>query len=127
MSHTAMKEVIAYSWPGNIRELKNVVERAVILSGDKSEIRPEHLTFSSMHKTLQTGFELSFDHEPTLEEIEEHYLKFLLKKYSGHRKNVAETLGISERNTYRLLKKYGFSEDNMPELARTVSCREVLV
>jgi DNA-binding NtrC family response regulator len=127
MTHTAMKEVIAYSWPGNIRELKNVVERAIILSGDKTEIRPEHLTFSSTHKALQTGFELSFDHEPTLEEIEEHYLKFLLKKYSGHRKNVAETLGISERNTYRLLKKHGFSEDNVSELARTISCREVLV
>lgn len=127
MTPSAMKEVIAYSWPGNIRELKNVVERAIILSGDKPEIRLEHLTFSSSHHPLQTGFELSFDHEPTLEEIEEHYLKFLLKKYSGHRKNVAETLGISERNTYRLLKKYGFSDENVSELTRAVSCREVLV
>lgn len=127
MTSSAMKEVIAYSWPGNIRELKNVVERAIILSGDKPEICPKHLTFSTTYNTLQTGFELSFDHEPTLEEIEEHYLEFLLKKYSGHRKNVADTLGISERNMYRLLKKYDLSEENIPELSRPISCREVLV
>jgi len=104
---TAMRELIAYSWPGNIRELKNVVERAIILSGDKKEIRPEHLTFSTIHNKKKFGFELLFDHEPTLEEIEKHYLKILLGKYSGHRLKVAETLGISERNTYRILKKHG--------------------
>ena len=108
---TAMKELISYDWPGNIRELKNVVERAIILAGSNPYITPENLTFSitTSHKK-DRGFELSFDHEPTLEEIEQHYLKLLLKKYSGHRSRVAEAMGISERHTYRLLKKYGLSE-----------------
>ncbi len=109
MSPTALKELIAYDWPGNIRELKNVVERAIILSGDKTIITPEQLTFSTTYRK-NGHVKLCFDHEPTIGEIEQHYLKILLQKYSGHRLRVAEALGISERNTYRLLKKYGLSE-----------------
>ena len=108
-TNTAMKDLVAYHWPGNVRELKNVVERAIILSGDKPDIRPEHLTFSNIRNHRSTGFQLHFDHEPTLEEIEHDYLKVLLNKYSGHRLKVAEALGVSERNTYRLLKKHELS------------------
>ena len=107
--HQATQDLVAYHWPGNVRELKNVVERAIILSGDKPDIRPEHLTFSNIRNHRSTGFQLHFDHEPTLEEIEHDYLKVLLNKYSGHRLKVAEALGVSERNTYRLLKKHELS------------------
>lgn len=55
------------------------------------------------------AFKLAFDHEPTLEEIEALYLSLLLDKYDGHRFTVAKVMGISERNTYRLLKKYGLN------------------
>ncbi len=105
----AMRELIAYEWPGNIRELKNVVERAIILAGEKPVISPEHLTFTTT-TPKKNGFELSFDHEPTLDEIEKRYLHWLLHKYSGHRLKVAEMLGVSERHTYRLLKKYQLAE-----------------
>ena len=111
VSHGAMKELVAYDWPGNIRELKNVVERSIILAGNKTQIHPEHLIFSTSNNKKDMGFELSFDHQPTLQEIEKHYIKFLLNKYSGHRLKVAEALGVSERNTYRLLKKYGLTEN----------------
>ena len=108
ISPTAMKELIAYDWPGNVRELKNVVERSIILAGNKTQIHPEHLIFStSSRKKKEMGFELTFDHQPTLEEIERHYLKLLLNKYSGHRSKVAQVSGVSERNIYRLIKKYG--------------------
>lgn len=110
----AMKQLVAYHWPGNVRELKNVVERAIILSGDKPSIRPEHLTFSSSPIKRNFGCELTFDHEPTLEEIEGYYLKLLLHKYSGHRSKVAKALGVSERNTYRLLKKHSLSNEPSP-------------
>jgi DNA-binding NtrC family response regulator len=100
---TAMKHLIAYDWPGNIREMKNVIERSIILSGNKKEIRPEHLAFCSINNL---GFSLTFNQEPTLAEIECVYLEILKKKFSGHRAKIAKTLGVSERNTYRLLKKY---------------------
>jgi len=84
-----------------------VVERAIILSGELPDIRPEHLSFCRGSKEDNNlGVKLSYDHEPTLEEIEGSYLKVLLQKYSGHRATIAKKLGVSERNTYRLLKKH---------------------
>jgi DNA-binding NtrC family response regulator len=108
VTKTAINSLVSYEWPGNIRELKNVVERAIILSGNQKSIRPEHLTFSNTpNETSSTfGTQLNYDHEPTLEEIEKSYLQTMLDKYSGHRAKIAQALGISERHTYRLLKKY---------------------
>ncbi len=106
VTEKAMHGLMAYEWPGNVRELKNVVERAIILSGNEPEIRPEHLAFVAAPRA-NTQTVLAFDHDPTLEEIERHYLALLLRKYRGHRAQVARTMGISERHTYRLIKKYG--------------------
>jgi len=48
--------------------------------------------------------------EPSLEDIKRSYLKVLLERYDGHRGKVARILGISERNTYRLIRKFGYGE-----------------
>ncbi len=107
VSAEAMRKLIEYDWPGNIRELKNVVERAIILSRDKKRIRPEHLTFSGLSGSASpAAVTLSFDHDPTLGEIEARYLKMQLEKHAGHRAKVSEILGISERSVYRLIKRY---------------------
>ena len=106
LSEAALEFMTEYDWPGNIRELRNVVERAIILSRGNPEIRPEHVTISS---TVQSSTKCSdFDHEPTLEQIERDYLEFLIKRYKGHRATIAHTMGVSERNVYRLIKRYGF-------------------
>ncbi len=107
VSAAAMRQLVAYDWPGNVRELRNVVERAIILSGNKPEIRPEHLTFGSAGQNPATGTSLTFDHDPNLDEIERLYLEKMLEKHSGHRAHVAQVLGISERNLYRLIHKHG--------------------
>ncbi|HRE54006.1 MAG TPA: sigma-54 dependent transcriptional regulator [Candidatus Competibacter sp.] len=106
VSTPAMKQLLAYDWPGNVRELRNIIERAIILSGNSHEIRPEHLAFGAV-QSLPTETSLSFDHDPSLEEIERQYLEKMLEKHSGHRAFVAKILGISERNLYRLINKYG--------------------
>ena len=107
VSPAAMKQLISYDWRGNVRELKNVIERALILSNASPEIRSDHLTFVSSQSRSATGVSLSFKAEPTLEEIQQRYLKSVLTKYSGHRATVAKVLGVSERNLYRLIRKYG--------------------
>ena len=94
VSGPAMKQLTAYDWPGNVRELRNIVERAIILSGNSHEIRPEHLAFGAP-PSLPAGTSLSFDHDPSLEEIERQYLEKMLEKHSGHRAFVAKILGIS--------------------------------
>ena len=94
-----------------MRELKNVVERAIILSRDHKSIKVQNLTFSGCEKR-GVGFHLDFPEgsEPTLEELEASYLKMLLMKHDGHRAAVAKTMGISERHVYRLINKYHFGD-----------------
>ena len=107
----AIRKLVAYDWPGNVRELKNVVERAIILSRDKRNIGPEHLAFGSGVKHGKALVNLSFNHEPTLEEVQANYLALQLEKYSGRRGKVADVMGISERSVYRMIKRHGLEED----------------
>ncbi|MCU7905971.1 MAG: sigma-54 dependent transcriptional regulator [Candidatus Thiodiazotropha sp. (ex Epidulcina cf. delphinae)] len=106
LSTATIRALIAYDWPGNIRELKNMVERSIILSGERPMIRPEHFTFSQSSNTQDAVVNLNFDHDPTLEELEARYLDDQLKKYSGRRAKVADVMGISERSVYRMIKRY---------------------
>jgi len=106
----AMRNMVAYDWPGNIRELKNVVERAIILSRESSEIRPAHLGQCTSSMSQGHAINIAFDHEPTLDEIQRSYLAMVMQRHAGHRSQVAQTLGISERNVYRLIEKYGLKD-----------------
>ena len=107
LTQSAIRSLVAYDWPGNVRELKNVVERAIILSQDTPDIRAQHLSFGKLENSnASLGVQLDFDFEPSLQEIEKCYLELLLEKYSGHRTSIAATMGISERNVYRLLEKH---------------------
>jgi two-component system NtrC family response regulator len=102
----ALRLLMGYSYPGNIRELRNMVERAIIVGGASDEIRPDHFSFEALGE--QPGqFSMGFQHEPTLDEIERRYLELLVAKYAGHRGQIAAILGISERSIYRLLEKHG--------------------
>jgi DNA-binding NtrC family response regulator len=104
----AIRQLTAYDWPGNVRELKNVIERAIILSRDGNNIRPEHLAFGGGKNNVKLT--LSFDRDPTLEELQAEYLRIQLGKHMGHRAKVAEVLDVSERNIYRLIRRYGLHE-----------------
>ena len=114
VTREATRKLMAYDWPGNVRELKNVVERAIILSRESKTIRAHNLTFSSCKKE-QPGFHLDVPQgtDPSLEELEESYLKMLLLKHAGHRATIAKVMGISERHVYRLINKYGLTESEV--------------
>ena len=105
----AVRFLTEYDWPGNVRELRNVIERASILSGDTPEIAPAHLLGLSGDMpsgAVGSGNSVRFDDEPALEKIEREYLAYLLDKYQGNRRKVAEKLGISERTCYRMTARY---------------------
>lgn len=106
----------AYDWPGNVRELRNAIERGIIVSGPSAQILPEHVSFGGdMGHSDRTAssdphaVSLQFAHEPSLDSLRAAYLSVLLERHEGNRRKVAEILGISERNTYRLIKKLGAS------------------
>ena len=105
LTKQAMDMLVAYDWPGNIRELRNVIERAIIFSRDEGVIHRPHLGFNSQQSTSERSINFSFDHEPTLEEIKQDYIQKIVEKYNGNRLKISMALGVSERNLYRMLKK----------------------
>ncbi|MDJ0958226.1 MAG: sigma-54 dependent transcriptional regulator [Arenicellales bacterium] len=110
ISPAALDQLIRYEWYGNVRELRNVIERAIVVSGDQKTIEPQHLGLHSRNGNYLETTSLLFDHEPTLEDIQVEYLNRLLSKYQGHRATIARVLGVSERNLYRLINRYGLSK-----------------
>jgi DNA-binding NtrC family response regulator len=100
---TTERALESYNWPGNIRELRNAVERGLLMSAGSPIILPHHLALPT--PTPQAGtFNLSFDHEPSLEELKLNYMAKILHTYGGNRAQAARAMGISERNLYRLVR-----------------------
>ena len=100
-SHEIMQLLEAYSWPGNIRELKNVLERALLVSHD-NPLTQEHFpgldpSRPLVEKSLET-FRLS--------QIEEDHIKSALNHFGGDTKKTAEALGVSRAALYRKLGKF---------------------
>ena len=98
ISSEAMQLLKAYPWPGNIRELRNVLERGLMLSYGKS-LQPEH--FSSLE--LQSVFMKDMNN---LENIAEAHIREAVRRFSGDTRKAAESLGISRATLYRKQKKF---------------------
>lgn len=92
-----------YSWPGNIRELKNVIERVVILSNDGRA--NESLLPVNMQEQTGNGY---YD-SPYLDlaSVEKQHIKQVLKQVRGNRTEAARLLNIGVATLYRKLKEYG--------------------
>ena len=107
ISPEALEMLVAYDWPGNIRELRNVIERAIILSGDAAVLEPGHFALAQPGAAPAGAVQFSFASPPSLEDLKERYFRQMFERLRGHRAELARNLGISERNVYRLIKKYG--------------------
>ena len=97
-----MKKLERYHWPGNIRELRHTLERAVILS-EASVLQPADFLFP------ETGPEtegLVFE-SYQLEEVEKTVVRKALKKHGGNISHAARELGITRTSLYRRMEKYG--------------------
>ena len=105
----ALKE---YSWPGNIRELENVIERAYILettSTLRAENFPQEL-FGDLNNPAEIAMDITQPlaevRRQSLEHIERQYLKELMSKHLGRINQAAEAAGITTRQLHKLLSKY---------------------
>jgi len=98
LSEQAKKALSSYDWPGNIRELSHVIERAVLLS-DNNEIEIIGLT----DKVLGNNGEMPF---MTIDEAEQTLIKQALQKTQGRVVEAGELLGLGKNAIYRRLEKY---------------------
>jgi len=99
-SDEALASLAEYDFPGNIRELRNIVERAALLA-DHRNVRIEHLP--SHCRTTAVQGTASDEDVVTLEEAERRYIRRVLATHHGDRRELADRLGISERALYRKL------------------------
>ena len=106
----SMQVLMNYSWPGNVREMKNVIERAVILSsGD--EIVPEDLPLElRTHIASKAPLSNGHDYQPAnLDELKKKQIISVLEQTGWHQGKASEILGISPSTLYRQLKSYGLT------------------
>jgi Response regulator containing CheY-like receiver, AAA-type ATPase, and DNA-binding domains len=105
VSEDAMKLLIAYEWPGNIRELQNVCERLQILSeGHMIMLNdvPENIRNNETQKDV-----IEYDPSMTLHELEKRYILKALAHFGGNKTQAANNLGITIKTLYNKLHEYG--------------------
>lgn len=105
---------LEYSWPGNIRELENVIERMVVMTDDK-EITTQHLPLTirnNAHSVVNVIFPEQTSLKSAVDELEKQMIKQALKKYGSTRK-AARVLGVDQSTIVRKSQKYNIaiSED----------------
>jgi DNA-binding NtrC family response regulator len=104
VSPPAMSVLQSYAWPGNIRELRNTVERAMILV-DGEIIGEEHLP-PDMEGTRAEAATLRVPLGIPIEKVEKEYILASLQRNGGNKARTAEILGISEKTLYNKLNRY---------------------
>ncbi|HZR55798.1 MAG TPA: sigma-54 dependent transcriptional regulator [Terriglobales bacterium] len=103
LSVEAMHALQLYSWPGNIRELRNVLERAILLKGN-AVLDEADLHFDVRHDAVLTS-----EARPTLGEAEKQLILQALAEENGHVALAAKSLGIPRSSLYSKLKQYRVS------------------
>jgi len=105
----ARRALMAYGYPGNVRELRNIVERASLLATD-ARIEVEHLPPELVATPAEpAGGAGPRSTPPKLRSTEREALDRALAEHQGNRRELARALGVSERTLYRKLREHGLS------------------
>ncbi len=100
-SQEALAELQAYSWPGNIRELRNVLERALLVC-DSHLIQPGDFRFAAARGPAAGPTDV-----PTLAELERRHIALVLELERGHVARAARRLGIATSSLYDRIRRHG--------------------
>jgi DNA-binding NtrC family response regulator len=113
-----MEGIGRYFWPGNIRELENLIERAYILESSSMltpESFPSELFAPEAPQTqlmLNSSLTLAEARHRSIAAVERQYLKEALVLHKGRIRSTAEMAGITERQLHKLMKKYGIRKED---------------
>lgn len=109
VSPDVMAILMSYDFPGNVRELENIVERGVALT-NTGVIEAAHLPEDLRELSIKT-FRRKDGRIPSLEEQELAYIQWVLKEVGGNKTLASQMLGIDRVSLWRKLKKYGLEEN----------------
>ena len=115
LSKGAMEKITRYDWPGNIRELRNAMERAVVM-GDGKEIRPEDLPMTDS-RNAYPGLEVGITLNEALNRFKKEFILMNLRETNGNRSKASKIMGIQRTYLSRLISKYDLrnGDDEMDE------------
>jgi DNA-binding NtrC family response regulator len=109
IAEETMELLITYPWPGNIRELENAIERALILTDD-GIILPRNLPWYIREQGEDKGCGVS-KALATLQEVETKHIEYVLNKTGWNKSKTAHILGIDRKTLYQKVKKYSLARD----------------
>lgn len=109
ISNGAMRAMLDHEWRGNVRELKNIIERAVIFA-DGREIRVEDLPFATSH-TDDTTDSASEDLKESLRQFERQHILHSLRRHGYDKTETAQHLGIGVSSLYRKMDELGIPKN----------------
>jgi len=104
VDNSAMKTLMSHNWRGGVRELENIIERAVIFTRD-DVIRPEDLSESVRGGTPHQGFPEGL--KDAIKNFEREHILRIIKKYAYNKEEVAEALSIGLSSLYRKMEDLG--------------------
>jgi DNA-binding NtrC family response regulator len=111
-SPEVIDNLVAHSWPGNVRQLEHVVQRAIVDSGSLSDEQMIRSLLAA-NGTGQQGIapEPGIGDDLTLTDLERRHIEAVLRRCEGNRTRAAEILGIERKSLYRKAERLGIALD----------------
>ena len=109
ISDACLEVLRRYDWPGNVRELENALERAAVISSGPA------IQIESLPERVREQPDLRLVDDapppnPSMEVIEQAYIRWVLEAEGGNKTRAAEVLGIDPSTLYRKLNRYGLAD-----------------
>jgi transcriptional regulator with PAS, ATPase and Fis domain len=104
-SPRALEVLMDYSWPGNIRELQNEIQRCLILSGGDGLIKEDYLS-TKVNPQKESSAIVSYNFFEAKAEFEKRFLNQALLRFDGNKARTAKEIGLSRQGLFKLLKKH---------------------
>ncbi len=106
----AMDLIFAYNWPGNVRQLENIIERSVVLCKHEF-VKPEDLP---RELVLRDASDIRVRDKSNLESVEKDHVRAVLEKYGWNKYRAAQVMGISRSTLYSKMKKHNLLQPDTP-------------
>ena len=111
-SKNCQKAINSHNWPGNVREMENAVERAVILAeaGEKIEADQLGISNNKLNVKAETSSEVDFSVDESMLDVERKHIKRILEHCNGNRTHASKKLGLNVRTLRNKIKEFNLEE-----------------